>query len=313
MHSANLISFGHFRIADLALHRNRGMELTYISRGRMEWVVDGQIEVVKQGDIFFTLPWQVHGSPVLQQPENHAYHLLFRLSGEMKIPQRSFRFPAELEFAKPESETLSRAYCQTRRHAWSAGPRIRSAFPWMIEAFESNNPLEQAKGWSLLRVVLIELQKLMRVHQEAPLTLLESERRVATFLEQLRESCGEEWSLTAMASACGIQRTRFANLVLKQTAFSPMAYLMRLRVDKARILLRRIDLSITDIAMQCGFSSSQYFANVFRKCMGLSPTEYREHYPQLYQLKQNPEKIPWRTIEEERERVRTFKGLNPVG
>lgn len=309
MHSASLISHGHFRIADLALHRNRGMELTFISRGRMEWVVDGRIEVVRQGDIFFTLPWQVHGSPVLQQPENHAYHLLFKLPGEVNTPQRSFRFAPELGFSKTESQTLSRTFCQSRRHAWTAGPRIGSTFPWMVGAFESNDPLDHAKGWALLRVVLIELQGLMNAHQEVPLTLLDSERRVATFLEQLRQSCGEEWSLAAMASACGVQRTRFANLVLKQTAFSPMAYLMRLRVDKARILLRRIDLSITEIAMDCGFSSSQYFANVFRKCMGLSPTEYREHYPKLYQLKEDSEKIPWRSIEEERARVQTFKGV----
>ena len=65
-----IISCGHLKIGDLGLHKNRGMELTYITRGRMEWVVDGRIGVVQQGDIFFTLPWQLHGSPVLEQPVN---------------------------------------------------------------------------------------------------------------------------------------------------------------------------------------------------------------------------------------------------
>lgn len=303
----SLISFGHFRIADLALHRNQGMELTYLSRGRMEWVVDDHIEVVKQGDIFFTLPWQVHGSPVMQQPENDAFHLLFRLPGQLRKPQNTFAFPPDLGFSAEEATLLSRSFCQSARHSWPAGQRIRNAFPWMIEALESASKLDHVKGWSLLRFILIELHGLMQHQQSNDENVLESERRVAAFLESLRSQCGAEWTLDAMANACGVQRTRFANLVRKQTGFSPMAYLMRLRVDQARVLLRNPDLGITEIAMTCGFSSSQYFANVFRKCMGLSPTEYRRDYPQLYQLRKDPQKIPWRSIEEERKRVNRFK------
>jgi AraC-like DNA-binding protein len=309
MHKNTLISWGHFPIADLALHRNRGMELTYIHRGRIEWLVGDRIEIVQQGDIFFTLPWQIHGSLVLQQPENLVWHLLFRLPGNNNSAKRSFQWPSELGFSTREATLLSRTFCSQHKHAWSANAQIRTLFPWMIEAFESKNTLELSKGWSFLRIILVELFNLMGKQQTSTPGLLDSERRVGIFLEKLKMHCDDEWTLESMAESCGIQRTRFANLVRKQTAFSPMAYLMRVRVDKACSLLRKKNPNITDIAFECGFSSSQYFANVFRKCMGLSPTEYNLHHPQLYQLNKPLAQIPWRTIEEERERMRRFKAL----
>ncbi|MFW6217981.1 MAG: cupin domain-containing protein [Verrucomicrobiota bacterium] len=127
-----LITCGHIRIADLAMHKNRGMELTYITKGRMEWVVDGRVEVVQQGDVFFTLPWQLHGSPVLQQPENEAWHLLFRLPGDYRRPRASFRFPRSLGLPAAQERRLSRHFSRSTRHAWPATQRMRQIFHCMI-------------------------------------------------------------------------------------------------------------------------------------------------------------------------------------
>jgi len=49
-----------------------------------------------------------------------------------------------------------------------------------------------------------------------------------------------------------------------------------LRIAKAKELLWNSSKSITDIAMQTGFSSSQYFSRVFRKYAGMTPADYRE-------------------------------------
>lgn len=302
-----MISFGHLQIADLGLHKNRGMELTYITRGRMEWVVDGRIEVVQQGDIFFTLPWQLHGSPVLQQPENEAWHLLFKIDADFKKPQSTFSFPKALGLSEEETRRLSRRFCQATRHAWPASSRLRELFPWMVEELESQKGLSRANARSLLRVILIELSRIMEGASAETASTPESERRIARFLEALKHRCGDEWSLESMARACGVHRTRFSNVVRKLTAFSPMTYLVRVRIDRARDLLRDPDRPVTEIAMTCGFSSSQYFSNVFRKCVGLSPSEYRVRFPDLYNLAVEPSKVFWRSIEEERKRVEKFK------
>jgi len=52
---------------------------------------------------------------------------------------------------------------------------------------------------------------------------------------------------------------------------------MRYRVDAARRLLdTRPDLTVTEVALACGFHSSQYLATVFRRLTGKTPREIRQ-------------------------------------
>ena len=302
-----IISCGHLKIGDLGLHKNRGMELTYITRGRMEWVVDGRIEVVQQGDIFFTLPWQLHGSPVLEQPVNEAWHLLFEIEGDYRKPCASIGFPQAFGLTRSESAQISRAFCGAKRNVWSASPWIKKLFPWMVQELESRRSLSRANGLSLLRVILVEFSRQMEEAPVPEMDALDSERRVSAFLDLLRGRCDEEWTLEQMSEACEVQRTRLTELVRKLTAYSPMGYLTRLRISRARDLLRSSDHSVTEIAISCGFSSSQYFANVFRRLVGQTPSAFRMGYEDIYQLEVDPETIPWRTVKQERERVAEFR------
>jgi AraC-like DNA-binding protein len=56
---------------------------------------------------------------------------------------------------------------------------------------------------------------------------------------------------------------------------SPNDYWQRIRVEAARDMLRKTDLSVTEIAIRCGYSTSQYFSTVFRKYTGTTPTQFR--------------------------------------
>jgi AraC-like DNA-binding protein len=53
-------------------------------------------------------------------------------------------------------------------------------------------------------------------------------------------------------------------------------YLTEIRIEKAKRLLLYTSLSITEIALETGFSSSQYFSNVFRRAEGIEPSIYRK-------------------------------------
>lgn len=57
-----------------------------------------------------------------------------------------------------------------------------------------------------------------------------------------------------------------------------MQYLEEVRIVKAKLLLRRLDIPLTDIALTCGFGSGAYFATTFKKHTGLTPTVYRKKH-----------------------------------
>src|SRR5690606_33766686 len=102
-----------------------------------------------------------------------------------------------------------------------------------------------------------------------------SEEAVSAFLASLEKRCDEEWSLEKMAESAGLKRSRFGALCRQLTGESPAMHLNRLRIRRGRRLLGDTDRSVTDIAFDCGFSSSQYFAKIFRRFQGHEPTHYR--------------------------------------
>ncbi|OWZ89132.1 hypothetical protein B9J07_34820 [Sinorhizobium sp. LM21] len=57
------------------------------------------------------------------------------------------------------------------------------------------------------------------------------------------------------------------------TNMTPVRYLQTLRLNAARLLLESGAQSVTNIAFDCGFSSSQYFATCYKKRFGFSPME----------------------------------------
>lgn len=64
----------------------------------------------------------------------------------------------------------------------------------------------------------------------------------------------------------------------KETGMTPLTYLIDVRLQRAKLLLRRRQLSITEIATQCGFNGSPHFSACFREKYGIAPSEYRNKY-----------------------------------
>lgn len=73
-----------------------------------------------------------------------------------------------------------------------------------------------------------------------------------------------------------VSRVTFERRFKEHTGQTPGAEIRRIRIEKAEELLATTDLSVTQIAAQCGFEGSSRFSLFFRKRMGLSPSEYRK-------------------------------------
>ncbi len=101
-----------------------------------------------------------------------------------------------------------------------------------------------------------------------------------TFLEleqQLRQRLDYQWTVDEMAALVGLGTTAFNEKVKNYTGFSPLNYLINIRISEAIKLLKRRDASVTDIALDTGFYSSQHFSTTFKKLTGFTPSEFRKN------------------------------------
>jgi len=82
-------------------------------------------------------------------------------------------------------------------------------------------------------------------------------------------------SLQMLAKESGYSRVHFLRMFRAATGYAPHSYLLKLRVDRVRELLANSTLSLTEIALECGFSSHSHLSRVFRQVLGATPSEYR--------------------------------------
>lgn len=96
------------------------------------------------------------------------------------------------------------------------------------------------------------------------------------FLDRLQHALDEDWTLENMAAECGLSRTQFSQHCQSLTNMTPVRFLQMIRLEAAkRWLGERANASITEIAMEAGFSSSQYFATCYKRRFGQTPQETR--------------------------------------
>jgi len=97
-------------------------------------------------------------------------------------------------------------------------------------------------------------------------------------LEQaLRQNLSHQWTVEEMAALVGLGTTLFNEKVKSYSGFSPINYLINIRISEAIKLLKRPDISLTDIALDTGFYSSQHFSTTFKKLTGYTPSEFRKN------------------------------------
>ena len=78
-----------------------------------------------------------------------------------------------------------------------------------------------------------------------------------------------------MAQIAGVSRNHFVLLFTKATGLSPHQYVLRARIESAKLLLKDEALSVADVSRLAGFLTQEHFTKVFRKIVGVTPREFR--------------------------------------
>jgi AraC-like DNA-binding protein len=107
-------------------------------------------------------------------------------------------------------------------------------------------------------------------HRDFPQTFLKLE-------EALRKDLSHHWTVEEMAALVGLGTTAFGDKVKNYSGFSPMSYLINIRISEAIKLLKKPNANVTNIALETGFYSSQHFATTFKKLTGYTPSQFRKN------------------------------------
>jgi len=203
----------------LESHRNSGLEIVLVMRGHLTWHVEGHVETVSPGSVFFTLPWETHGSVHEREAGCELFFAVVKLDRPYRHFSKSFRFAKSLGMNQSALRSLRESLLSAPKRSWPAPGRLAKLFPELIE--ELSRPANSTDAIAaLVRLLLIELQRSIAGQAFAP-TPAPSLQRVHSFVDRLVNECHRPWTLSSMAGACNLGRSRFTALLEQVTARHP--------------------------------------------------------------------------------------------
>lgn len=121
----------------------------------------------------------------------------------------------------------------------------------------------------LLQCALIEID---RVYEKEPLP--DNEEKFIRTIKYIQQYYCEPINLTKLAKMSGYSYDHFRHLFQNYMGITPMNYIIQLRLEKAKEMMIRKLANMTQISLECGFSSLSHFSSTFKKRIGKSPKEY---------------------------------------
>lgn len=100
--------------------------------------------------------------------------------------------------------------------------------------------------------------------------------RLRPVLSYIDKAYGSELALDALAETVHLTPQYFCRLFKQTTGLSPIEYINRVRIFQSEQLLLSTDATVTEIALEVGFSQVSYFNRIFHRYKGMTPSEYRK-------------------------------------
>jgi AraC-like DNA-binding protein len=239
------------------------IEICLLVRGCQTYVVEGQIYVLKGGDVLFTRPHEVHGTGGNPEDRGTLYWMLIRVPGSRE------RF---LSLAGNKQRQLFRELFGLPSRSFSSQGRLKPQMDQIMSAYEDGrNPLRFQKLTSLLLRFLLDFIELGR--QSRPGEVSGPIGRAQAYVEANLE---EHLSVARLAAVARLSPSRFRARFRDETGLPPADYVARQKIEEAKKRLAHAEHTITRVAVDLGFCTSQYFATVFRKHAGVSPSVFRQ-------------------------------------
>lgn len=257
---------------NLFMHTHKDFsELVIVLSGSAMHIVDNEKFHIKKGDVFVISNDTAHGYEEAENfhicnimyrsenllsadydiKKNAGFHALFvlepYLTKEHNFKSRLALKPIEFDKIHILTDTMLSEY-QTKAEGWQT--ILKSSFMTLV-------------------VMLSRLYSFGNISEEVDII------NIAKSISYIESHYTEDISIDILAEISHYSPRHFTRIFTATYNSTPLNYILTLRINHACSLLRESRIPISYIALQCGFSDSNYFSRIFKKKTGLTPKQYR--------------------------------------
>jgi len=262
-------------------HRNPHYNLIVVADGPVYIELDGTPLTLQAGEYLLAAPWQEHQG--WKPMADHAGFFWLQFSSDRELRMIDDK-PSEDDFhlLMPDSNELRTSSSDPVRLLIPQRMALQERFELMVLFEKLLRELDRPRGYFRVRLSVLLWTMIERIadetlrsrHPDASLSAsFLTYRRIVNLLE---ETYTEERNKEFYEEALDLKYEYVCNVFKKYSGTTVTSYLLFLRMQQARDMLRRTDKPIQQIAREVGYEDPYYFSKLFKKTNGTTPTNYRE-------------------------------------
>ena len=241
-------------------HSHIEYEINYVLHGKCMMIFDREYVPLKAGECILITPFQKHG------------FLVDAKSGcKIQQTEMSIQIPQEMEnvftFCKRDCSYQVLSDCE-------------DLVPVMEQIARFYRADREEYGQTLLHLAVLQLVVALGYHGKETDTSASGIRneKIREILKFIQEHYQEPLQIEDLAARQGISSRFLRRYFTQEIGMSCLDYIQALRLNKAKELLWETSKSVTEIALETGYGTPQYFSRIFRQEIGMTPSEYRSSW-----------------------------------
>lgn len=274
VHGTENYAYAQYHVFGLAyafytpFHWHDEIEIIYIKKGNLNVVVNNEEYVGQAGDIFLVNPKEIHKMDT-DNLETDYYTILF--------PIELISFEAKDDVEEKYFKTLRDGEMLFVNHLkeHKLYKKVLECVCNVIEANETNKEMYQFETKiNLLQIIYLLMKNTSLVEIKGNGKNVSLQREILSYIDRRYT---EKISLKDIANHFHMSDKYFSRFFKNCFQVTFVEYVNSVRLEKAASLLSTTDLSVTEVALRCGFSNISYFIRSFKKTFGNSPHSYRKN------------------------------------
>ena len=249
------ISTGNRNLSFIA-HYHKEIEIVYVESGSITVFSGSGEREVTEGNFCILMPYEIHGFKTIT-PNKLC---LAKINPETYMEKSDYeKIHLSSPIITPEMEIYS---------------ELKHSFEAMLDEYIKKEPgYEYAIKMHQSSILLSIYRKMHLCNEDASkdISLL---NEINSYLE---ENYDKKIELEELSKACHFSKYYFAHKIKDVTGMSFVNYVTAFRLEKAIMRLKETDISITDIALKCGFGSLRSFNRCFLSAYKTTPLKYRKN------------------------------------
>ena len=241
-------------------HYHPDYEVYYLTEGRCRYFIHDKTYSMTPGDLVVIPPGAIH--KVIYETPIHS-RMLFNCTADY-LPASVLPFMEQLAHFPQRSDTAN---------------AVASLYRKIRNAVEQPDDFSQ----DTIRCCVMQLFLLMAKVAAHSTPLPSSSPFVEQAVSYIRANYTGHFTLADTARHCAVSPEHLSRVFKKETGFGFHEYVNLYRLKKAEALLKSGQgQSISQIALLCGFSDSNYFSGIFKKMYGISPSQVKKQHQEAH-------------------------------